>query len=1274
MKKVLSLVLTLAMLVSVLAGLSIVNVSAHQNQSSSIDFENINIYDTTLKKWVALEDVQTIPTKEESISDGAVVYQSRRYNGGGFDFDGTRASAFAGANYEDAPANVEKYGKVLRYYCMKDWTYDGVDYAPTSGYFQYSISPGKTFTGSVSIKASFYNNTLHYRTLRVHGAGSSSNQTIRFNESGSSIAVFGGFASINKKWSANKWYDVELKFNIDSKYYEFVVYEDGELFGELSGVYTGSTYQNINKFDLFYNNTMNQIANSRDQITWIDNLSISSINNLEPPSSDERIIYDFEDFEGQSSTSSQSAGMPTSSQGSWAAGYSGYTGLINAKAVQDENSDQCEVDIDQGTSVQLYSPAYDASTGIHQYAYQYAQLKYTLSSKNVPDRYRITWDVKMTNGNSQQLNLFSSNLVMVNFSHSSISCAGKTVDFTPNNYDWFNMDLIVDAETGWYQFTVKNLTSPSQAPVTVTGYYPNMISVWDSFASASGNPTSYFQMNTTANKTSDNYILFDNVYIGEYFENEIPASVAHDFNGTTANPEWYQTAYEGDVTVDDVTVSADSTAAAKYTITPPHPDASYTFVATVSVPDFNSFKQIDIDGMRSFEIFGDDNASARKYRVMTAVRSALEANTDYVLKIDVPNDKLNVKSTATLYYADGTTKVANGYTGQFKNNSGIVITVSKSTVEGAASTLKLSNMKFTNVKINAGSSNTASTGKFAVNSTATSAAVQTMALPFSYTNQGFEYGVDLAFEDFNSAKTLSFDDTAFATVDKTGLLTLGGATAQLAAGETYRLFVDADNGDAPTAKVTLAGLETTVAPTSRIKIKSDAGVSTFTVDNAQLDIIYNFEMRSADEYFDFNVADDVEITFANPLSKTVTADAFKVYAPMGVIDDSALVADVAVAFSEDRKTVALSFDKLKSTHYHIAFEVSDIYGATLNDIVEVDTEPDIYRADDIKFFDADGAEAVTLPSGTVTAKTTIVSGDGNTYDANMWIALYNEAGALKSVKLTPVEFNATEQVVSTEVSVPGDGKAYFVKAGIVLPNLKPVAFGKIHTQAIILRLDDLKVDTMEEYVALTQWAAENEVALSIGMVCNSIDEDNEPYIEAVKDMVKTGFVEIWCHGYDHKYHEGTGVTSEFYQQTPEYQAAVLEKCYDCVYEKTDGVVKLSCLGTPSGAMDEDTFKALEMVPEYRVNFGNVSVPYSGNGFVNLTNSLWMEPSTGKLNPLDTLKGFYDNRTVGKEYMIYGCHAGYFDADNVAIFKDFVEYLKTKDIAFMTPTQYADFIS
>ena len=547
--------------------------------------------------------------------------------------------------------------------------------------------------------------------------------------------------------------------------------------------------------------------------------------------------------------------------------------------------------------------------------------------------------------------------------------------------------------------------------------------------------------------------------------------------------------------------------------------------------------------------------------------------------------------------------------------------------------------------------------------TAEEAATQTLYFPYAKSYAGHDIKATLTIE--GAAPTVTVGDVA---IDVSALEP-----------GSYPLNVVMMTGAVPEVKVTLNGEEVEAEfasiPTA-VTLTAPVGEGNLaSLTDVSYNIINKFEIKSDSFLEGFEPDDDVEIEFTNPLADSVTAESFVVYKPTGVLDDAAKIEDATVAIADDRRSVTVSFAKEKATHYHIAINaVSDIYGTILTDCVEMNTKQDTQIAGAIKFYDKNDAVVTTLPYGDVTAKTTIVSGDGNTYDANMWIALYDQNKNLKQIKLTPVEFGATETEVKASVNVPDDGKAYFVKAGIVMPNLRPIVFGKIHTQIIILRLDDLKVSTMDKYASLASWADEEDIDLSIGMVCNSIDEENDAYIQAVKDMVNTGNVEIWCHGYDHSYHEGTGATAEFYLQTPEYQAAILEKCYDHVYEKTDGVLKLSCLGTPSGAMDEDTFRALEIVPEFVVNFGSASVPYDGDGFMNLTNSLWMEPSTGKLNPLDTLKGFYDNRTVGKEYMIFGCHAGYFSDEDIQTLKDFAEYLKTKDLAFMTPTEYYYFVN
>jgi len=1261
-KKILSAILTLALIIPCFASLTITNVSAHQNLSVSTDFETMSKYDTATSKWKALTESDTIPAP--AVSDGKVVGETRKYSSGGFYFD-NNASAFMGLNYEDAPANVEKYGKVLKYYVMKDWTVDGTNYAPTSGYLQYSISPQKSFTGSVSIKASFYNNTLNYRTLRIHGTGVSSVQAIRFNEGGSSIAVFGGAGTLNKKWSANKWYDVELKFNIDTKYYEFTVYEDGEFFGKISGVYAASPYKNINSFDMFYNNTVNTIAGNRDQITYLDNLSISSINKLEPPSSDEKEIMTFETFK------TQAEGIPSASTGFWTPGYSGNSSLEVTEAVKAPSSESQEKAIDNGTSLRLVGriPGWNPSVTTSN-LYQYPQLRFT-SNKVLTDRYRISFDVMISNPNSFNMFIASSSYNAISASSSAMSVFGKKVNCALNNYDWYNFDLVVDGETGYYSLGVKNLTSPSNAPVYVEGYSALIIKAFDA-----NSKIVYFQLNTPSAKTAEYDVYLDNVYMGELYENEVPSSFAHDFSGNS-NPAWYRVDY-ANATSDDVSISSSETenASAVVPLAFMNSKPSYTVTAKVKFTENNSRFIATLYGRNSIIIRPTGiTVMDKAYNTISLTPGEV-----YTLKIEVvAGDSGQIKTY--LYDTDGKTQLGYYYgNGKPGNFNPLTFTVDKTGVADTSTSFEITDITY-NATVDYSNIDTTETGVMTVESLSGAAAKATIKLPYSYTNSGYIYSADVVFDDFNAAKTFSFGTEAFATVDTNGTLTLGGSTTELKAGEKYALTIDATTTDSTTATVSFGSLSTVLAPTSEIIITSDALASKMSVDNVNYSIKYKFEVKSDEAISDLLINDDIKITFANPLAESVTADNFKVYAPNGTLDDSALVSGVDVAFSKDRKTVTLSFAKQKTTHYHIAFEVSDIYGATLTDVVEADTEFDIYLNDGIKFYDAEGAEVSLLPTGTVTAKATVSSGDGASHGAYMWMGLYDEFGALKVVDFAPVTFDGEAKEVSSSIDVPHDNKAYRLKAGIVKENMAPVVYGEISTQVIIFKLDDLRTGAYSRYVDITEWAVENEVPLSYGMICNFVDaKGNEDGIQAIKDMVETGYVEIWCHGYDHsstvdENGKATGLSAEFFGDLDaEGQAAILRKCVDNVYEKTDGVVKIQSFGAPHNTINDYTVKALEMVPEFKTMLASGSTFRESDSFLHLNSVLHIESSTGVLHPYDKIKEFHDTRATGKPYMIYQAHGAYWNDESFDYFKQFVNYLKTKDVAFMNPTQYYNFVN
>ncbi|MBQ4528469.1 MAG: hypothetical protein II998_10385 [Clostridia bacterium] len=309
---------------------------------------------------------------------------------------------------------------------------------------------------------------------------------------------------------------------------------------------------------------------------------------------------------------------------------------------------------------------------------------------------------------------------------------------------------------------------------------------------------------------------------------------------------------------------------------------------------------------------------------------------------------------------------------------------------------------------------TAADGEMKVATAQDAAGTTTLALPFAYTNLGFKYSADITFEDFNTAKTLSFDDTVFASIDTAGVATIGDQTVALNANEKYTIEVDAINGETTTATVKIAGLETTVTPTSNIKIASAAGESVVAIDNVIYNIVRSFEVVS-DEAMVINPEDDIKITFSNPLAESVTAESFKVYAPNGAIADSALVSDVECTISEDRKTVTLSFAKEYTTHYHTAFTVADIYGYELTDVVEADTAA-VAELGDVEIVKGDGV---------VNASFTSTANEGTIFYA---IALYegNELAAIGSKNVT-LSLEDVNNDYTVSVEIPDTSKSYTAK-------------------------------------------------------------------------------------------------------------------------------------------------------------------------------------------------------------------------------------------------------
>ena len=151
-KKLLSVILSLTLIISVFASLSKVEVSAHSNQSVATDFEYVLKYDSETGKHISLTADDTPLTAAASVDttgdSPALVKELVRYSSDDFILE-YNSNAFIGQQYVTAPSDADKYGKVMKYYVMKDWVVGETNYYDNfvkglSGNANY-YTPGVTF-------------------------------------------------------------------------------------------------------------------------------------------------------------------------------------------------------------------------------------------------------------------------------------------------------------------------------------------------------------------------------------------------------------------------------------------------------------------------------------------------------------------------------------------------------------------------------------------------------------------------------------------------------------------------------------------------------------------------------------------------------------------------------------------------------------------------------------------------------------------------------------------------------------------------------------------------------------------------------------------------------------------------------------------------------------------------------------------------------------------------------------------------------------------------
>ena len=244
---------------------------------------------------------------------------------------------------------------------------------------------------------------------------------------------------------------------------------------------------------------------------------------------------------------------------------------------------------------------------------------------------------------------------------------------------------------------------------------------------------------------------------------------------------------------------------------------------------------------------------------------------------------------------------------------------------------------------------------------------------------------------------------------------------------------------------------------------------------------------------------------------------------------------------------------------------------------------------------------------------------------------------------------------------------------LVLPLLAVATLSAADTasskpQVILLKLDDVIAPKVSStpvapaWLKITDYLRTNHIKASFGIICESLEKDNAPYFQWIKDIQKEGQIEFWMHGYHMKTAQEPG---EFEQGTAAEQQAILEKSMKLAKEKLG--FPLPAFGPHWSGTTDATDEALQAVPEIKIWLYGPAKPKHFTR-LSLDRVLALENPTFVPDPVK-FKAVYEKNAASREVLVLQGHPAQWDEKRWAGFVEIIEFLKSKNVVFMTPSEY-----
>lgn len=229
----------------------------------------------------------------------------------------------------------------------------------------------------------------------------------------------------------------------------------------------------------------------------------------------------------------------------------------------------------------------------------------------------------------------------------------------------------------------------------------------------------------------------------------------------------------------------------------------------------------------------------------------------------------------------------------------------------------------------------------------------------------------------------------------------------------------------------------------------------------------------------------------------------------------------------------------------------------------------------------------------------------------------------------------------------------------------------IYKQFIILKADDLVFD--KSYIISQNWKRfisyikTKRIKSSIGIIGNSLKKRNSKYFSLIKNLNKSGYFEIWNHGYNHFLNDTKRdgkIYSEFSNTSYKFQKKYLLKTQNLAKKKLG--ITLHTFGAPGNAIDENTLQVIDEVDDIKVwLIGDIS-----STKLILSDHCWIERPIHNPN----YQRFLNCYNPKLEYLLLQIHPHSWDEGRFEQLKKIIEYLIQEGVTFILPYEYYELLN